>query len=141
MVHSSAATIGLVMVLSQAGLLDLQSALTIMLGTNIGTCVTAQLASMTGNINARRTAWAHTFYNVFGVVIAMIFLPAFTKIVVTITEMFNPMVDLSAYIANTHTLFNSLNALIFLPLTDYYVRFLEKVVKPKKKTQMEKKYY
>ncbi|NMA87409.1 MAG: Na/Pi cotransporter family protein [Tissierellia bacterium] len=138
MVHSSAATIGLVMVLSQAGLLDLQSALTIMLGTNIGTCVTAQLASITGNINARRTAWAHTFYNVFGVVIAMIFLPAFTKIVVTITEMFNPMVDLSAYIANTHTLFNSLNALIFLPLTDYYVRFLEKVVKPKKDANGEK---
>ena len=43
MVHSSAATIGLVMVLSQAGLLDLESAITIMLGTNIGTCVTAQL--------------------------------------------------------------------------------------------------
>ncbi len=66
MVHSSAATIGIVMVLSQAGLLDLKSAICIMLGDNIGTCLTAQLASMNGNINARRTAWAHTFYNLFG---------------------------------------------------------------------------
>ena len=137
-VHSSAATIGLVMVLSQAGLLDLESSLTIMLGTNIGTCVTAQLASMTGNINARRTAWAHTFYNVFGVILAMIFLPVFTKIVVGITEIFHPAPDLSAYIANTHTLFNILNALIFLPLTDYYVIFLEKVVRPKKDISKEK---
>ena len=138
MVHSSAATIGLVMVLSQAGLLDLQSAVTIMLGTNIGTCVSAQLASMTGNINARRTAWAHTFYNVFGVILALIFLPVFMKVVVKVTEIFNPMGDLSAYIANTHTLFNSINALIFLPLTDYYVKFLEKVVKPKEESHGEK---
>jgi len=138
MVHSSAATIGLVMVLSQAGLLDLESAITIMLGTNIGTCVTAQLASMTGNINARRTAWAHTFYNVFGVVLALVFLPIFTKIVAIITEMFNPMGGLSAYIANTHTLFNSINALIFLPLTDYYVKFLEKIVRPKEEAYGEK---
>ncbi len=62
MVHSSSATVGLVMVLGQAGLIDITTAVLIMMGDNIGTCVTAQLASMTGNINARRTAWAHTLY-------------------------------------------------------------------------------
>lgn len=137
-VHSSAATIGLVMVLSQAGLIDLQAAICIILGDNIGTCLTAQLASMTGNINARRTAWAHTFYNLFGVTVSFLMLPIFLKIVVLATEYLQPNGDISSYIANSHTLFNSINALIFLPLTKYYVAFLNKVIRPKKDIHTEK---
>lgn len=132
MVHSSAATIGLVMVLSQAGLLDLQSSIYIILGDNIGTCFTAQLASMTGNINARRTAWAHTLYNVFGVLLALILMPVFIKIIIFLTNHFHKTdTNISAYIANSHTLFNSINALIFLPLTKYYVEFLYKIIRSK----------
>ena len=129
MVHSSAATIGLVMILSQAGLLDLESAIYIILGNNIATCFTAQLASMTGNVDARRTAWAHTLYNVSGVVIALIALPVFLKIVITATDYLHANANLSVYIANSHTLFNVMNALIFLPITKYYVLFLNKLVK------------
>lgn len=129
MVHSSAATVGLVMILSQAGLLDLQSAICIMLGDNIGTCLTAQLASMTGNINARRTAWAHTLYNVFGVVLTWVTLPLFMKIVIFTTDYLHGNADISIYIANSHTLFNLLSALIFLPLTNQYVKFLNAIVK------------
>ncbi|WP_077368971.1 Na/Pi cotransporter family protein [Anaerosalibacter sp. Marseille-P3206] len=139
MVHSSAATIGLVMVLAQAGLLDLRSAVCIMLGDNIGTCLTAQLASMTGNINARRTAWAHTFYNLFGVILTGLTLPIFLKIVSGVTLYFQPKADISAYIANSHTLFNSINAIIFLPLTKYYVEFLNKVIRPKGENHTDKK--
>ena len=129
MVHSSAATIGLVMILSQAGLLDLESAIYIILGNNIATCFTAQLASMTGNVDARRTAWAHTLYNVSGVVIALIALPVFLKIIITATDYLHANANLSVYIANSHTLFNVMNALIFLPITKYYVLFLNKLVK------------
>lgn len=131
MVHSSAATVGLVMILSQAGLIDLQAAITIMLGDNIGTCFTAQLASMTGNINARRTAWAHTLYNVIGVVLTWIFLPQFVKLVAIVTDYFHTNADISVYIANSHTLFNSVNALLFLPMTKFYVNFLNKVIRSK----------
>ncbi len=131
MVHSSAATIGLVMILSQAGLLSLDAAIFIMLGDNIGTCVTAQLASMTGNINARRTAWAHTFYNIFGVLLALIFKPFFMWVITIITESMHANPNISMYIANSHTLFNVLSAVIFLPITKYYVKFLEKAIKPK----------
>lgn len=131
MVHSSAATIGLVMILTQAGLLDLQAAIYIILGNNIGTCFTAQLASMTGNVNARRTAWAHTLYNVVGVIVALIGLPIFIKIVVTATDSIVTTPNVAVYVANSHTLFNVLNALIFLPLTKYYVAFLEKMVREK----------
>lgn len=138
MVHSSAATIGLVMVLAKAGLLDFQSAVYIMLGDNIGTCLTAQLASLTGNINARRTAWAHTLYNLFGVIGTLIFFPIFMKIVIGITSLMHPEADISAYIANSHTLFNTINALIFLPMTKYYVKFLNKIIKPKADVYSEK---
>jgi len=131
MVHSSAATMGLIMVLSTAGLLDLQSAVFIMLGDNIGTCLTAQLASMSGNINARRTAWAHTLYNVFGVVMALILRPFFMSLVIAFTDKIHANADASVYIANSHTLFNTVNALIFLPMTKYYVKFLNKVIQPK----------
>lgn len=134
MVHSSAATVGLVMILSQAGLLDLQGAICIMLGDNIGTCFTAQLASMTGNINARRTAWAHTLYNVFGVALTWITLPIFMKIVIYVTDYFHSNADISVYIANSHTLFNLLSALLFLPITKYYVDFLYKIVRSKEET-------
>lgn len=142
MVHSSAATIGLVMILSQAGLLDLQSSIFIILGNNIGTCFTAQLASMTGNVNARRTAWAHTLYNVIGVLVALVGLPIFLKIVIIATDSIygnaNMSVDISVYIANSHTLFNVINALIFLPLTKYYVLFLNKIIRKKDKINGDK---
>lgn len=129
LVHSSSATVGLVMVLGQAGLIDLPTAIFIMLGDNIGTCITAQLASVTGNIHARRTAWAHTLYNIFGVVLALIIFPLFVGWVVSFTAYTNPMGDISSQIANSHTIFNLLSAIIFLPFTTLYVKFLETFIK------------
>lgn len=132
LVHSSAATVGLVMVLGQAGLLDLGSSIYIMLGDNIGTCITAQLASLTGNINARRTAWAHTLYNIFGVVMVALVFPIFVKSVVFVTNIIQPNGGLEAQIANSHTFFNLFSAIAFLPITKFYVKFLETVIRPKK---------
>jgi len=131
MVHSSAATVGLVIILGQAGLLDLTTAVTIMLGDNIGTCLTAQLASLSGNIQARRTAWAHTLYNVFGVIVVSLFLPYFVRTVEIITLYFQPNGGIGSQIANSHTFFNLFSALVYLPLTKYYVKFLETVIKGK----------
>jgi len=131
LVHSSSATVGLVMVLGQAGLIDLSTAIYIMLGDNIGTCITAQLASVTANIHARRTAWAHTLYNVFGVVLALLIFPLFVQIVSSFTAWVNPFADISASIANSHTIFNLLSAVIFLPFTGLYVKFLEAFIRSK----------
>lgn len=131
LVHSSSATVGLVMVLAQAGLVDLQTSICIMLGDNIGTCLTAQLASMTGNIHARRTAWAHTLYNIFGVLLTWVTLPIFMKLVVYTTAYLQPKSDISAQIANSHTIFNLVSAIAFLPITRYYVKFLETFIRSK----------
>jgi phosphate:Na+ symporter len=135
MVHSSAATVGLVMILGQAGLLDLKSAVCIMLGDNIGTCITAQMASLTGNTSARRTAWAHTLYNIIGVILAALLLPLFLKSIVVFTDSFNPSGGIAAQIANSHTLFNVLSAVVFLPFTKQYVRFLELIIRNKGETE------
>lgn len=124
-VQSSSATVGLVIILGQSGLLDLTSAVCIMLGDNIGTCFTAQLASLTGNRNARRTAWAHTLYNAIGVIIVALVLPYFVHLVEYTTTYFQSSQDISLQIANSHTIFNVLSAVIFLPITKYYVKFIE----------------
>lgn len=133
MVHSSAATVGLVMVLGQAGLIDLNTAVYIMLGDNVGTCITAQMASMTGNIHARRTAWAHTLYNFIGVVLILIVFPGFIWLIENATAFmatnFGLGNGIDAQIANSHTLFNVVSAIVFLPITKYYVAFLEKFIK------------
>ena len=77
----------MVLVLGNSGLLDLKTAICIMLGDNIGTCITAQMASLIGNLNARRTVWAHTPYNVIGVIIAPYIIKSFLKGSATINLM------------------------------------------------------
>jgi phosphate:Na+ symporter len=132
LVHSSSATTCLVIILGQAGLIDLRTAILIMLGDNVGTCITAQLASLTGNIHARRTAWAHTLYNIFGVVLVALVLPLFIDLVEFITYDIQGTKNLGLAIANSHTIFNIASAAIFLPITKYYVKFLETVIRGKK---------
>ena len=125
LVHSSSATVGILIVLGQSQLISLQTAIYIILGDNIGTSITAHLSSINGNINGRRTAWAHSFYNIFGAIIVLFFMPQFSRIVIKITEYFQGKGDISSYIANSHTIFNLTNALIFLPITKHYEKFLK----------------
>jgi len=131
MVHSSAATVALVMVLGTTGMIDFHTAIYLTLGDNIGTCISAQLASLQGNINARRTAWAHTLYNVAGVVIMFFIVPQAAAGIEYITYRFNPNAGLDVLIANTHTIFNVGSAIVFIPFTKYFVKLLEWLVKPK----------
>jgi phosphate:Na+ symporter len=126
LVHSSSATVGLTIVLFNSQLISFESAIGLTLGDNIGTCITAQLASLQANIAAKRTAWAHTLYNIIGVFIALIFLYPFTRIVEYITLALGQ--DETYLIANTHTIFNILSAILFLPITKYYVKFIVKII-------------
>lgn len=141
LVHSSSATVGLVMVLGQAGLIDITTAVCIMLGDNIGTCITAQLASMTANIHARRTAWAHTLYNLFGVIVTWIILVPFVKLIEFATMYIQNTSNIEVQIANSHTLFNILSAIVFLPITKYYVKFLETFIRGRKNEDDTKSVY
>jgi len=126
MIQSSAATVGFTIVLFNSHMISLNGALGLVLGDNIGTCITAQLASIGTGIQARRTAWSHTIYNVIGAFLAMSLLNPFSKLIMFITDLLGQ--DHSRLIANAHTIFNLMSALLFLPITKYYVKFIEWIV-------------
>lgn len=124
-VQSSSATVGLTMTLAASGLLSYSTALALVLGENIGTTVTAQLSTIgSKNIEAHRTANAHTVFNVVGVGIILLIFPWFVDIIEMMTlklgagnvsETINgEFVNVSRYIANGHTIFNVINAVVFL---------------------------
>lgn len=141
LVHSSAATVGIVILLGNAGLISLTTAVILMLGDNIGTSVTALIASINGNINARRTAWGHALHNVIGVVIALPFLHLFVRFIEYFTLTVQGSANIQLQIANSHTIFNIVVALIFLPLNDYFVKLLLTLIKDKKPSEKMQESY
>lgn len=122
LVQSSAATIGLTMAMASQGLLSLDAAIPILLGDNIGTTITAVIASMGTNRAAQQTAAAHVLFNVIGVIIFMLALPLFkTAVAYTAT-------DIGRQLANAHTMFNCINTLIFLPFVRPFARLVARIV-------------
>lgn len=122
LIQSSAATTGIVIVLVRGGSLALPGAMAIILGSNIGTCVTAMLASIGTGLNARRTAVAHLMFNVIGVIIFMAFLRPFTSLIQTLSH------SLPRQVAWGHTIFNVVNTLLFLPFINQFVALITKIV-------------
>lgn len=131
--QSSSATVGVTMALAIEGLIGFEASVALILGENIGTTITAQLASIGSSINARRAANAHTVFNVLGVTIVILFFPFFIDLVNYLTmNLMNAgaadalingeLPNVARYIANSHTLFNVVNALIFLMLLPYLVK-------------------
>lgn len=131
--QSSSATVGITMVLAIQGLLDFPASVALILGDNIGTTITAELASVGASINAHRTARAHTLFNVIGVLNIILFFPLFIKLVVWLTSTTLPIgeldqvvdgekVNIARYIANAHTMFNLVNAMFFLMVLPYLAK-------------------
>lgn len=125
-IQSSTAATGLVIALAGAGLIDFPAAAGVVLGNNIGTCVTALLASINTDRAARRSAVAHTLFNIVGVIVI---LPFFTPFI-TLIEKTSP--DIVGQVANLHTIFNIFNVAIFMPFTGLYVKFLYKLMPDEK---------
>ncbi len=118
-IQSSAASIGILQALANNGVITLGTAVYVLFGQNIGTCVTAVLAAIGAKPNAKRTTVVHMLFNVIGTVIFTIvcmFTPL-TDIVANITPT-NP----SAQIANMHTIFNVVTSLLLLPVSHWLVK-------------------
>ncbi len=127
MVQSSAATVGILMAMAGQGLLPLEGAIPVLLGDNIGTCLTAIVAASRSNTSAKQVALSHVLFNSFGCVIFLAFLPLFVKVVLAIS----PAGDIARQIANSHSAFNVLNTLIFLPLITPFTHLIEKLMPDK----------
>ena len=136
-IQSSSACTGIVLALSVSGIMDLYTAVGILLGSNIGTTITGQLAAMTANRVARQAALAHTLFNVIGVLIAVAsFLipwgnePAFFHFVRTVSG----NGSLQRQIANAHTVFNVATTLLLIPFSSLLVKLCESIIPLKQDT-------
>ncbi len=121
-IQSSSATTGVVLALAFEGLIGIEAGIALVLGANVGTSVTAQLAAIGKPRDALRAAWIHTIFNTIGVLVWLPFIPQLASWVEGIGG------GLARQIANAHTIFNVVNTVVFIgfskQLADLVVRFV-----------------
>ena len=135
-IQSSSAMTGIIIVMISNQAMSVQNALFITLGANIGTCVTALIAVIGGNINSKRAAVIHLTFNFFGCTLFTPILWIFTDKIIYILESIvskEPM-----QIAIFHLFFNCVTAIITTPLIKFFVKFSEFVIRDKKNNILEK---
>ena len=146
--QSSSATMAITLIMLSMGWIPFHMACAMVLGENIGTTITANIAASVGNTQAKRAAMSHTIFNVFGVIWALILFKPFTALVGKIIELFglpNPAAESFAVVEGSvdtstaalyglsmlHTLFNTINTLILI----WFIKLIEKavvwIIKPK----------
>lgn len=122
--QSSSATTGILVALATAGALNINQALPIIMGCNIGTCITAMLATVGTNKTAHRAAMLHLIFNVVGTIIFLpIIVPGFLGNFVSYFT-----TDVNRQIANAHTIFNVVNTLIMVPLIPILCKIVERII-------------
>lgn len=132
-IQSSSAFIGILIILAGQGMLTPETSIPLVLGANIGTTITAIIASLDTNRAAKKVALAHFLIKIFGVLIFIFLIPQFIHIV----EWFNPLHDknlsitVPREIANAHTIFNITITILFLPFSSLIVKLLDKLLPDK----------
>ena len=140
LIQSSSAFTGIVIVLAQQGLLSLEAGIPLLLGANIGTCVTAGLASIGTSREAKRVALAHVIFNTAGAIIFLFWIPYFADLVRWVSPVSNAegiqklASETPRQIANAHTIFNVSVAFIFLPFTSLLSKAVFKIL-PKRESE------
>jgi phosphate:Na+ symporter len=145
LVQSSSASMGVVIVLAMQGLITLEAGISLALGANIGTCVTAGLASLGKPREAARVAVCHVLFKIMGVLIMLPLIGPFAKFVVFIspspaeglTGLQAAAAVLPRQVANAHTLFNVGIGVLFLPFVTYFARFVFWLVPDKPLPEIE----
>nr|HPK40700.1 Na/Pi cotransporter family protein [Candidatus Cloacimonadota bacterium] len=130
-IQSSAAVIGIIIVLASTSLISYEGAIYLTLGSNIGTTVTAWLASFSVNKASKRVALIHSVFNIIGATV-FCFL-TYWKVFPLFVDLITPGdvylgENAARHIANAHTLFNILNTLMFLPFAKYLAIMAEKII-------------
>ena len=120
--QSSSVTTGMIITLASIGLFDLQAAIPLIFGCNIGTCVTAILASLGTTISAKRAALAHVLFNIMITLLFLPTLPFYYKIIATTSG------DIARQVANAHTLFNIVGTLVLVPFASIYAKVVTRVL-------------
>ncbi len=140
MVQSSAALMAITMVLCSTGAITIFQGIALVMGENIGTTVTANLAAMSANTQARRTAMAHLLFNVFGVIWVLILFFPFVRMVCGVVGL-DPeapeqsSTQLSFALATFHTFFNVINTAVLIWFIPQIEKFVCWIIKPKKQEE------
>ena len=116
LVQSSSATTGIVITLASGGSITLEAGIPLILGANIGTCITALLAGLNASRDAKRVAIGHVTFNVIGVLLFCFWIPTFADFVSQTSD------NIPRQIANAHTIFNIVATVIFIPFTPFISR-------------------
>jgi phosphate:Na+ symporter len=124
LMQSSSAAMALVLTAAQGGLMDLPAAAAVVVGTNIGTTVTAVIAAIGATSNARRAAAAHVLFNVIAAVAALAALPLLLAVTRQLAGLLGDDGNIATALALFHTLFNVLGVLLMWPLADRLGEFL-----------------
>ncbi|RLC50788.1 MAG: Na/Pi cotransporter family protein [Candidatus Cloacimonadota bacterium] len=139
-VQSSSAAMAITVTMAYMGWIGFETAAAIVLGENIGTTVTAYLASLGTNVNARRTARAHFLFNIFGVVWMACVFKYFTQFILKIAPWDSSLQEnLPLNLSLFHTVFNVTNTMMFIPFLKPFANIVEKIVKPKE-SDLSKEY-
>jgi phosphate:Na+ symporter len=138
LIQSSAATTGIVIVMAAQGFITLEAGIALAFGANIGTCVTALLASIGKPREAVRAAVVHILFNVFGVLLWVSFIPQLAAFVTWLSPLHPELAgadrlaaEAPRQIANAHTIFNVANTFIFIGFTSQFARLAEWLVPDK----------
>lgn len=111
LIQSSSATTGIVITLASGGSITLEAGIPLILGANVGTCVTAVLAGLNASREAKRVAIAHVTFNLIGVGLFCFWIPTFAEFIAQTSD------NIPRQIANAHTIFNILATVVFIPFT------------------------
>lgn len=133
-IQSSSASVGILQALASTGMIPLSSAVFVLFGQNIGTCITAVLASIGMKVNAKRTTVIHLLFNIIGAVLFTVI--CLVTPYVTWIEAMTPG-DPVAQIANAHTVFNIVTTLLLLPFGTHMANIAVRILPDSKKADDE----
>tara|TARA_Y100000815_G_C13313747_1_gene489556 strand:- start:7 stop:1647 length:1641 start_codon:yes stop_codon:yes gene_type:complete len=127
LIQSSSATTGIVITLASSGSITLEAGIPLILGANIGTCITALLAGLKATRDAKRVAIGHVLFNVIGVLVFCFWIPTFADLVAQTTD------NVPRQIANAHTIFNIVSTMLFIPFAPFISRTIIRYFPDKEK--------
>lgn len=147
-IQSSSAMLGITMTLATTGVIDFNTAVALIIGENIGTTITAQLAAIGANTSAVRTARAHAIFNILGAVLVILIFQPYVDFIdwmvggeadAVVADGSRP--NIAWHIAIAHTMFNVANVVFWIPLIGYLTRFVIWLVPQKGEKEVHKLRY
>ena len=124
LIQSSSATIGIVIGMATQDIISIEAAMPVVLGANLGTCITAIFAALKSNISGKRVAAAHVIFNLGGILVFAFWIPQFIELI----RQISPNADVARLVANGQSAFNILSTLVWFPFTGLLEKLARKCI-------------